>query len=49
MSSEAMAGWERFGTGLPNTLVDDLRIVPGGIMTAAEFGHGAYQVTLPAP
>lgn len=42
--------WQRFATGLPNTLVDDLRVVyPSAVMTAATYGRGAFQVTLPPP
>lgn len=39
------SGWRRFGHGLPNPLVSDLRITPG-VLTAAIYGRGAWQVRL---
>ena len=41
--------WQAYGTGLPNTLIDDLRIAPPGTMSAAAYGRGIYQVSVPAP
>jgi hypothetical protein len=41
--------WRPFGEGLPNTLVSDLEITPTGVMTAALYGRGAYQLRLPPP
>ena len=45
----AGAHWQRFGTGLPNTLVSDLAISPQAILTAATYGRGAFRVQLPTP
>ena len=39
--------WRPFGTGLPNTLVSDLAITPPGVVTAALYGRGAFQLRLP--
>ena len=41
--------WQRFGEGLPNTLVADLTISPPSILTAATYGRGAFRVLLPTP
>ncbi len=38
--------WQIYGTGLPNTLVSDLRIDPAGTLTAGTLGHGAFQVSV---
>ena len=40
-------GWRRFGEGLPSTLVSDLEITPGRVITAAAYGRGAFQLRLP--
>jgi hypothetical protein len=39
--------WRRFGKGLPQTLISDLSISPAGLMTAAAYGRGVFQVRLP--
>jgi len=41
--------WRRFGKGLPQTLISDLGISPSGLMTAAAYGRGVFQVRLPFP
>ena len=40
--------WSAYGSGLPNTLVDDLRIAPPGTMSAAGYGRGVFQVAVEA-
>jgi hypothetical protein len=39
--------WARFGKGLPQTLISDLGISPAGVMTAAAYGRGVFQIQLP--
>jgi hypothetical protein len=39
--------WRRFGKGLPQTLISDLSISPSGLMTAATYGRGVFDVQLP--
>jgi photosystem II stability/assembly factor-like uncharacterized protein len=38
--------WRPVGEGLPNTLVSDLEITPGGTLTAAAYGRGGFQLHL---
>ena len=41
----AQAGtWKRVGTGLPNTIVDDLSITPNGDILAATHGRGLWLI-----
>jgi photosystem II stability/assembly factor-like uncharacterized protein len=39
--------WLRFGKGLPQTLISVLGISPAGLITAAAYGRGVFQVQLP--
>jgi photosystem II stability/assembly factor-like uncharacterized protein len=39
--------WRRFGKGLPQTLISDLSISPAGLITAAAYGRGVFQVRVP--
>jgi hypothetical protein len=42
--------WALFGKGLPLTTVTDLELVPqSGVLAAATFGRGAWEILLPAP
>ncbi|HEX9069405.1 MAG TPA: hypothetical protein VF807_11610 [Ktedonobacterales bacterium] len=36
--------WQRLGMGLPNVVVNDLRVVPGGILLAATHGRGLWTI-----
>jgi uncharacterized repeat protein (TIGR01451 family) len=45
------ATWTQFDPGLPNTEVRDLELLPqtqGGVLAAATFGRGAYEISVPA-
>jgi hypothetical protein len=36
--------WSRFGTGMPNAVVDDLTIGPNGFIYAATHGRGVWRI-----
>jgi uncharacterized repeat protein (TIGR01451 family) len=43
--------WSRFGPSLPATQVQDLDFLPqtqGGVLAAATYGRGAYEISVPA-
>jgi photosystem II stability/assembly factor-like uncharacterized protein len=40
--------WETFNMGLPPTIVTELDAQPGGLMQAATYGRGAYEIDLNA-
>jgi len=41
--------WAPFGQGLPRTIVFGLQLMPrNGLLVAATFGRGVYQVILPS-
>lgn len=42
--------WVLFGNGMPHTDVDSLELLPNlGVLAAASYGNGAFEVQLPAP
>lgn len=50
-STDDGATWSPFGPGLPSTEVQELELLPltqGGVLAAATFGRGAYEIGLPA-
>jgi ligand-binding sensor domain-containing protein len=46
-SSDNGASWSRYGTGLPNVVIDQLTQDPNGNLVAATHGRGIW--TIPAP
>jgi len=48
-STDSGKHWAPFGQGLPRTLVYGLQILPkNGLLVAATFGRGVYQIILPS-
>jgi hypothetical protein len=41
------AHWFRFGTGLPNVVVDQLTQAPDGTLVAATHGRGVWTIKAP--
>ena len=42
--------WQKFGLYLPNTVVNDLQIIPASnILAAGTFGRGAWEILLSTP
>ncbi len=39
--------WSRLGTGLPNSSVNDLSVLPGGAVLAATHGRGIWRISVP--
>lgn len=48
VSSDLGISWEKFGLGLPNTIVYDLAASSNTSLFAGTFGRGAWKNTLPA-
>ena len=49
-STDLGMNWAPFGQGLPRTLVEGLQLLPrNGVLVAATFGRGVYQIRLPIP
>jgi photosystem II stability/assembly factor-like uncharacterized protein len=49
-STDLGTNWALFGQGLPRTVVHGLQILPtNGMLVAATFGRGVYQIPLPIP
>jgi photosystem II stability/assembly factor-like uncharacterized protein len=47
-STGASAAWTPFSTGLPNTVVSDLELVPQqNLLVAATYGRGVFEILLP--
>jgi photosystem II stability/assembly factor-like uncharacterized protein len=49
-STDLGTNWALFGQGLPRTVVHGLQLLPSnGMLVAATFGRGVYQIPLPIP
>jgi ligand-binding sensor domain-containing protein len=46
-SSNDGASWARFGTNLPNVVVDQLSMDPNGNLVAATHGRGVWTIAAP--
>jgi sugar lactone lactonase YvrE len=40
----SQTAWSRFGTGLPNTSVNDVTLGPDGYIYAATHGRGIWRI-----
>ena len=49
-SIDSGANWQKFGLYLPNTVVNDLQIIPAShILAAGTFGRGVWEILLSTP